>query len=129
LRIRPRQGRPDDRDAAELAIERAFETVFSDAPDVERCAAIERGANLGPTMEEARERNPARGDVSVEYVRFLGEDEVEVHFAILFPGGMPVPRFADTGHAVLDGGTWKVSRDTWCRAVGRIGVRCPPPPD
>lgn len=131
VRIRPRPDRPANQDAAELAIEQAFETVFSRGGDEATLSdAIEDGANLRPTFAQAQERNPIRGstDVSVEYVRFLGPDEAEVHFVILFSGSSPLPRFPDTGHAVLDGGTWKVSRDTWCRAIGRIGVQCPPLP-
>jgi ClpX C4-type zinc finger protein len=81
LRIRPAAARLPDRDAAEQAIERAFETAFgSELPVAERCGAIERGANLTSTMEEVSERYElARDvDVSVEYVRFLSDDEAEV---------------------------------------------------
>jgi hypothetical protein len=131
VRIKPHPHLPADRSAAEEAIERAFETVFNPATTVsERCAAIEDGVNLEPAMQQVRERVPAsnRMDLSVEYVRFLGDDEAEVHFVMFFPGGSPMPRLAETGHAVLTRDGWKVSRDTWCGLVGRIGVQCPPPP-
>jgi ClpX C4-type zinc finger len=131
LRIRPTPGRVIDRDAAEEAIERAFETAFSsEIPIAERCQAIERGTNLAATMEEVRARYaPAQNvDVSVDYVRFVSEDEAEVHFALLLsqlgPSGL-----TQTGHAVLVEGEWKVSRDTWCRLVSMAGVQCPPPED
>ena len=118
-----------DRDAAEEAIERAYETVFSsEAPVVERCSAIEGGADLTATMQELHDRYaPAQGvDVSVEYVRLLGDDEAEVHFVLFLPGSGASP-LGRTGHAVLVGGEWKVSRATWCGLVGLVGVECPPP--
>jgi hypothetical protein len=131
VRIKPRPDVPPDRSAAEDAIERAFETVFNpDTTVAERCAAIESGANLGPAMQQIRQRISASHsmDVSVEYIRFLDADEAEVHFVMVFPGGSPIPRLAETGHAVLTDDGWKVSRETWCGLVGRIGVQCPPPP-
>jgi ClpX C4-type zinc finger len=131
LRIRPAPVRIEDRDAAEVGIEEAFETVFSaERPIEERCRAIDRGDNLGPTMEEARRRYaPARTlDVSVDSVRFVSEDEAEVHFT-LWLSQFGSQGLNHTGHAVRMGDEWKVSRDTWCGLVRMIGVECPPPPD
>jgi ClpX C4-type zinc finger len=130
VRIKPRYAGPSDRDAAEDAVESAFETVFSsDASDAERRDAIEGGANLAVAMQQVRERFPARAqmDISVESVRFLGDDEAEVHFRLIFRG--PMGGMAETGYAVHRDGAWKVARETWCRLVSRIGVQCPPAPD
>lgn len=131
LRIRPAPGRVTDRDAAEQAIERAFETVFTtEFTLAERCNAIERGANLAAAMEELRARHAAAQnvDVSVDSVRFLSEDEAEVHFVLyLSPFGRS--GLSQSGHAVRVDGEWKVARDTWCRLVGMVGVQCPPPDD
>jgi hypothetical protein len=131
LRIKPKPARVGDREAAEQAVERAFETAFSsEIPDAERCAAIEGGANLTSTLQEVRDRyGPARDvDVSVEYVRFVSEDEAEVHFVLLLsqlgPSGLP-----RTGHALRVGEGWVVSRTTWCELVAQVGVECPPPVD
>jgi hypothetical protein len=128
LRIRPTPARVADRDTAELAVERAFETLFNpELPIPERCAAIAGGANLTTAMQQVNDRYPARDvEVAVDYVRFLSEDEAEVQF-VLF-----LPRFghsglARTGHAVVVDQEWKVSRDTWCQLVGMAGVECPPP--
>lgn len=129
LRFRPTPGRVTDRDAAEEAVERAFETVFSAERSVaERCGAIERGANLAASMQEVADRyGPARDlDVVVDYVRFLSEDEAEVHFVLLLPQFGP-SGLARTGHAVRVDEEWKVSRDTWCELVSMVGVQCPPP--
>jgi ClpX C4-type zinc finger len=130
LRIRPARGQVDDRDAAELAIERAYETVFGAdgySPD-ERARSIERGQNLVATMEEVRSRSPARSvDVSVDFIRFVSDDEAEVQFALLLSDfGSPMPQ---AGHAVMVDGEWKVARETWCRLLRMVGVECPPPED
>ena len=134
VRIRPRPARSHDRDAAETAIEEAFETVYtSDQPDDVRCAAIEGGANLAGTMREARHaRQRFRGtpemDVVIDHIRFVSEDEAEVSFVLIFPGG-PLPRLPTTGHGVLIEGTWKVARQTYSELVRTLGVQCPPAPD
>jgi hypothetical protein len=131
IRIRPQPRRPRDRDAAETAIEDAFETVYtSSQPDDVRCAAIEGGANLAGTMKEAHQarqrfRGTSEMDVIVEHIRFVGEDEAEVSFVLVFPGG-PLPRLPTAGHAVLIDGEWKVARQTYCNLVQTLGVHCPP---
>jgi hypothetical protein len=128
LRIRPTPGPLADRDAAEAAVERAFETVFDPEASVEaRCRAIDRGDNLAPAMHELGGRyQPA--DVAVDFVRFLTPTEAEVHFTVfvrqLGPAGL-----GQAGHAVLVGDEWKVSRDTWCGLVRMAGIECPPPAD
>jgi hypothetical protein len=130
VRIRPRPTLPSDRDAAEDEIVRAFYTVYGgEASDEERCASIEGGSNLGPTLREAEQRRPwpARIDISIDSVRFIAENEAEVHFVLLLPQG-PMMRVPYTGHAILVDGAWKVARSTYCDLVSRIGVQCPPPP-
>jgi hypothetical protein len=129
LRIRPVVGYIADRDAAEVAVEQAFQTVFGGGKsDEDVCQAIEQGDNLGPAIEEARQRNPGTRvlDMSVDYVRFLCEDEAEVQFTLWLSqfGSSGLPQ---TGHAVKVGDDWKVSRDTWCGLVRMSGVECPPP--
>lgn len=131
LRIRPTAAQVPDRDEAERSIEQAFETAFDPAaPVADRCAAIEGGTNLAATMQELAERYPpARDlDVVVDHVRFLDDDEAQVHFVLLGvqfgPSG-----FARAGHARRTGDRWKVARDTWCGLVSLAGVHCPPRDD
>jgi ClpX C4-type zinc finger len=123
VRIRPASAHVGDREAAEAAVEAAFETVFNGQVPIEaRCRAIENGDNLAATFEQARQRHPGAGplDVSVDYVRFLSEDEAEVRFTLWLAGfghsGMP-----RSGHAVRVGVGWKVARDTWCGLVRMVG--------
>ena len=129
VRIRPTPAHIGDREAAEVAVEEAFETVFNGrVPTEERCQAIENGDNLAPTFEQARQRRPGDGalDVSVDSVRFVSEDEAEVQFTLWLAGfgqsGMP-----RAGHAVRVGDGWKVARDTWCGLMSMVRVECPPP--
>lgn len=128
LRIRPARAQVPDRDAVELAIEEAFETLFDqDLPLEARCAAIEQGGNLVDTMNELGQRYPASSvDVTVDSIRLLSEVEAEVHFAVLLarfgPSGLQ-----RAGHAVRTSDGWKVARDTWCGLIGLAGVTCPPP--
>jgi hypothetical protein len=129
LRIRPTPGQVADRDNAELAIEEAFETLFNpDLSFTERCTAIAGGHNLAPVMQDLNDRYPSRGvDVSVDYIRFVSEDEAEVHFVLFvsqFPSGLQC-----TGHAVLVDYNWKVTRNTWCDLARMAGIECPPPED
>ena len=129
LRIRPSPGQVPDRDHAELAIEQAFETLFNPSlPFSERCRAIASGGNLAPSMQDLNDRYPSRDvDVSVDSIRFISEDEAEVHFIVFvsqFPSGL-----ARTGHAVLVGQDWKVARDTWCDLARMGGIECPPAED
>jgi ClpX C4-type zinc finger len=131
LRIRRPSPTRSDRGAAEEEIERVFETAIGgETSDDERMDLIEGGSNLGPTLELIRQRLPRdqRADTYVESVRMLSEDEAEVHFVLVYPGGPTAPRFPFGGHAVLSEDRWKVSRDTWCRLIGTIGIPCPPPP-
>ena len=129
LRIRPAPTRVTDRDEAEQAVERAFEAIFgSELSIAEKCRAIDRGDNLATAMEEVLARYPpARTmDVSVDYVRFVSDDEAEVHF-VLLAGRLGSTGLNQTGHAVLVDGEWKMSRETWCRLASMTGVQCPPP--
>jgi hypothetical protein len=132
VRIKPPRVNPANRDEAEDAIERAYETVLvSDLSDPERAAAIESGGNLVATMREVQARYPLRTriDVTIEYVRFLDEDEAEVGFTLLMPGPAAVPgmQIPSRGYAVRQGGVWKMARATYAELVGRLGVTVPPP--
>jgi hypothetical protein len=129
VRIRPRPVLGIDRDRAEAEIERAFETVLGgDAPDPERCLAIESGENLLETMRQVHARVPVRNqvDCTVDSVRFVDDSEAEVNFVILMPGARPGQGMPSKGYAVRQDGTWKMSRETYAELVSRLGISIPP---
>jgi hypothetical protein len=132
VRIKAPRIEPVNRAEAEAAIERAYEIVLgSDLSDLERAAAIESGDNLLPTMREVQSRFPMRGqiDVTVDYIRFLDEEEAEVGYELLLPGPRPVPgvQAPSKGYAIMQGGTWKMARVTYAGLIGRLGISVPPP--
>jgi hypothetical protein len=114
--------------AAITSIQQAFTTAFSgEASDDAREAVLEDGAELRPVLAEARERGPRIGSVrvQVERMRFVDDRRARVRFAILLDHGGP----SFDGEAMEQDGRWLVSRDTFCRVVAMIGVRCPPRSD
>jgi hypothetical protein len=103
-----------DKDAAVAAIERAFEAVIgptSLAPADARWA-VEGGDRCLPLLEVMREgarHSPiVLNDVTVERVRFFDPASAEVSLGF-WPVGSSQP-FLLPAHAVLEDGTWKVSR-------------------
>jgi len=115
-RFRRRATEVDDESEARLAIGRAFDAVYGAAklPFEEAFWAVESGAELEPQLQaikDAREVAPfVVNDITVERVEFVDETEAEVSLGIWFAGrSSPVTMPA---HAVLQDGTWKVSRET-----------------
>ena len=128
LRFRPAPRHIAEQETAEEAIELAFETAFDgERPVEERCEAFEDGRNLLPSMHEVAARHPEAHtmDVVVDAIRFIADDDAEVHFVLLVstfgPSGLH-----RTGHAVRVGDQWKVARTTWCALARMAGVDCPP---
>ena len=109
-------------------IEQAFETLFNPDLSFAERYVHRGGGNLAPAMQDLNDRYPARDvDVSVDSIRFISEDEAEVHFIVFvsqFPSGLE-----RTGHAVLVDRDWKVARDTWCDLARMAGIECPPAED
>lgn len=122
---------PDDVDAAEAAVRRAFERMVTLSEDGEAVPAVEGGGNLGPSLREARTRATAgantQATVRIEHLKFLGPDEAVVWFTLLRDGNAVLGTLE--GRARRKGAQWLVSRPTFCQIVGSVGVRCPPPPE
>jgi len=81
------------------------------------------------TMGEVRKRFPARDqiDVSIEYVRFIDEQEAEVGYTLMLPspGQIPGMQMPSKGHAVEQDGAWRMARSTYAELVGRLGITLP----
>lgn len=113
-RFRRREVAVSDKDAAAAAIERAFDAATGPMalPVDEAIAFVEGGEQCREYLEiirAVRGRVPVVvNDQTVERVRFLDETEAEVSVGIWLAGN-PQPMI-QPAHAVLEDGTWKVSR-------------------
>jgi hypothetical protein len=123
-------GIPDER-AAHAAVERAFEAIFGSMrlPLGEASWAVEGGAALEPqlrAMQEAAEYAPVVvNDITVERVRFLDDAEADVSLGF-WMSGSPSPTVLPA-RAVLQDGTWKVSRSTIEQYAAQARALRPPP--
>jgi hypothetical protein len=85
---------------------------------------VQAGANLGPAADEIERRFPqpsADARVRVLQVKFLNATE-----AVVWMDAGPMRQLE--GRAVLEAGTWKLSRATYAHLLRQGGVGCPPPP-
>jgi hypothetical protein len=113
-------------DAMEL-VELAFEIVFGSGASVDaRLALIEDSGDLRDVVERlvALGRSTGDPDVWVDNVRFISSDEAEVHWSPELPAGGRIPMH---GFAVLDAGTWKVTRVSYQQIASLAGLPFPPP--
>jgi len=127
LRLRPPFLPQAQTEGAEVAVERAFETVFGSGASVdERLALVEDSGDLRAVVQEvvAVHRVSGDPDVWVDSVRFVGAEEAEVRWSPVLAGGARLPML---GFAVLDGGVWKVSRNSYHQVASPAGVPVPPP--
>jgi hypothetical protein len=114
---------PDDADAVE-GITAAYRTVFEPPPDDVR-GAVAGGDQLDDAFfEKVREGAEGYGiegvTVRMGDVGFFDSSTALVVFDL---EGAPVGWMY--GEAVLVDGDWKMSAQTWCSLVGRIGAQCP----
>ena len=115
---------PDDLDGARRAVEHACTHMGERTADDNGLVNIQAGGNLGPATDEIARRFPEQmgaAPVVVRQVKFLNATE-----AVVWMDTGPIRE--REGRAVLDDGTWKVSRATYCDLLRQGGVTCPPPP-
>jgi hypothetical protein len=122
---------PENVDAAEAQVRDAFEHMVTLSQDGAAVPAVQGGANLGPSLREARDRATAgantQATVEVEHIKFLGPDEAVVWFKLLRDGHAVLGTMEGRAHRA--GARWLVNRATFGQIVGSVGVRCPPPPE
>jgi hypothetical protein len=126
--VLPEAGQPPvDQDVAAAAVTAAYTQAFTGGQGPERAlAAVEDGAALRETLRQARDNFPRAthtARVLVAEPVFTDPSHATVLFEIVYTGGA---RFGhQVGHAVLDGGTWKVARHTYCMVMSWAGASCP----
>ncbi len=122
---------PADEKGCEAAVRKAFAQVFDNGPQspTDPLAAVQDGSVFAGALEQVRAQFPVEATsvrAAVGAVVFLDEVRAGVQFQLLRAEGFsPGPQL---GYAVLEGGTWKVARDTYARVLGMAGVAIPPPP-
>jgi hypothetical protein len=126
----PKAGTPPaDAKTAEAAIRASFETVFTH-PDAsvpyEPLTRVVDGQKLRGALDQARKQFPeALNTVTVTTgnLIFTSPTEAAVEFTLAYTGGAPYG--THYGKAVLVDGSWFVTRDTYCMALGWAGGSCP----
>jgi hypothetical protein len=127
---------PSDPTAAHDAIVATFTQAWSgtSTPD-QRSVTMQAYAELAPLLSEARatseELNRARGapgffasmHAVVDEVRFVTPERAAVRFHLEFDDTVGT---TVVGESVLEGGIWKVSRDTVCSVLSSyVSMACP----
>ena len=121
---------PADTAAATEAIKKDYSDFFgATVPYSEKAKLLEDGATLTAALDLAS-KNPAAKltSANVTSVTFTGPAAANVKYDLLVSGAKVLP--AAAGTAVLQDGTWKVSKATFCQlqkigAAGKAVPGCP----
>lgn len=119
---------PADPVAAEAEVRKNWETFFlTGNPPETSLALLEDADQLGEALQiAAKLRDPnAKQSAAVKKVTFTSETEADVTYDLSIGGTVVLP--GAQGKAVLQDGTWKVSRTTFCTltALGAQGQTIP----
>ena len=119
---------PKDPIAARQDIQNAFIAAFDNTGPVPQADSVEGGFPLSSASQQAgRNANPA--DIGAIVVRinwlvFLDPTQADLNFDLLV-NNEPITANT-TGTAILQAGTWRVGRSTYCAIVNRGGtITCP----
>lgn len=117
--------------AAAQAVRAAYATAFTHPTPPQSYApllAVEGGSGLRRALDQLRAGFPqavATSTVSTGRLAFTSPTTAVVQFTLAYSGGAPYS--TRNGGAVLRGGSWLVSRGTYCNVLGFGGVTCPGP--
>jgi hypothetical protein len=109
---------PSDSAAATAAIKTTYAEFFSDSPAKAR-TLIEDGSELGKLFKIAAKLQAGQKvapAAAVKTVTFTSASTANVVYQLSESGNVVLPG-AD-GKAVLQGGQWKVAKDTFCSLIG-----------
>ncbi len=122
---------PVNATAAARAVRAAFATAFTHPTPPQSYApllAVEGGSGLRGALDQLRASFPqavATITVGTGRLVFTSPTTAVVQFTLAYSGGAPYG--TRNGGAVLRGGSWLVSRGTYCNVLGFGGVTCPGP--
>ncbi|MCX5208077.1 hypothetical protein OG689_01905 [Kitasatospora sp. NBC_00240] len=117
---------PADPAAAKTAVTTNWEKFFDPAtPIADKAALLQGGEQLAPALQGFA-GDPRVGQVKAQVtdVQFTSATDATVTYALSLQGTVVQPDA--TGQAVLDNGTWKVSRSTLCGLVQQSGATAIP---
>ncbi|MFE3113060.1 hypothetical protein ACFXKJ_09490 [Kitasatospora indigofera] len=112
---------PADPAAAKTAVTTNWEKFFDPAtPIADKASLLQGGEQLAPALQGFA-GDPRVGQVKAQVtdVQFTSATDATVTYALSLQGTVVQPDA--TGQAVLDNGTWKVSRSTLCGLVQQSG--------
>ncbi|MGW4898586.1 hypothetical protein ACWEQL_41090 [Kitasatospora sp. NPDC004240] len=118
---------PADVAAATAEVTTNWEKFFSPQTTItEKAALLQNGDQLTPVLEGFAQ-DPRVGQVQADVtdVAFSSATDAVVTYSLSLQGNVVEP--AATGQAVLDDGTWKVSRSTLCGLLAQAGGSSPIP--
>jgi len=122
---------PDDEDGARTDIASAYASCGTASEDGQSVPSVERGDDLGPTLQHARERGPSplssQYGIEVTDIAFVDHEHAAVWFRVTVEGRPAL--LNRRGEAVVVDGDWKMARATFCDLMRLAGVDCPPEPD
>ena len=120
---------PVNAPAAARAVRAAFATAFTHPTPPQSYApllAVEGGSGLRGALDQLRASFPqvvATVTVSTGRLVFTSPTTAVVQFTLNYSGGAPYG--TRNGGAVLRGGSWLVSRGSYCASLRYAGVTCP----
>ncbi|OKI12857.1 hypothetical protein A6A07_16510 [Streptomyces sp. CB03911] len=117
---------PADAAAAKTEVTTNWEKFFDPAtPIADKAALLQGGEQLAPALQGFA-GDPRVGQVKAQVtdVQFTSATDATVTYTLSLQGTVVQPDA--TGQAVLDNGTWKISRSTLCGLVQQTGTTAIP---
>ncbi|GGV24906.1 hypothetical protein GCM10010495_45780 [Kitasatospora herbaricolor] len=117
---------PADAAAAKTEVTTNWEKFFDPAtPIADKAALLQGGEQLAPALQGfAGDPRVGQVEAQVTDVQFTSATDATVTYTLSLQGAVVQPDA--TGQAVLDNGTWKVSRSTLCGLVQQSGATAIP---
>jgi hypothetical protein len=126
---------PTDEESARAAIRQAFADMGEIDEKKGNVPSVEGSEGLVACREQATELARSRyggqvPNVTVEFmvdaIWFVNDHEAVVTYTAQITGSLNITLGGRPGRAIVVGGEWKVTRDTYCAWVRTGGVECPP---
>ncbi|WP_419993754.1 hypothetical protein [Streptomyces boninensis] len=118
-------GAPADKAAAEKEVKENWQKLFDPkTPVKDKPKYLEDGDKMQPLMDQmSNAKELKQVAAKVTKVTFTSAEKAEVKYALTLNGATAVPN--TTGTAVLQDGTWKVSKNSICALISLSGSPAP----